>query len=841
LRRKQNLLLSPSTASRSHLHAEAIRCAGQPSSRWVWVGRYLVRKAEAELLLPAHLCLMAATKQQVCSYATSQNLSTRRHCTGDLASQTLAEMEASNVQRKLQRKPKRTPERNSERKPERTTIAAWFAKHWRIRRKRVPVVEQSARVERRGHDYQHMYTSDYARVQFGDHYIAQQNILPSPVIETGEKKMQDQRDRFMADLSFDSMESRLAMISPAQSKTCSWLFTAPEYQKWRDSKYRTRNNGFLWIKGKPGAGKSTMMKHALDYGQSILTPDGSVLSFFFNARGYGLEKSTEGMYRSMLHQLYRRYPERLPKSLPLDSTALKQQGWPVERLQNMLRDALLDFRCTSDLSWYIDALDECDEDDIRDAVQYFDKLAVSATSHKIKLFICFASRHYPQITISKHESINLDLKEEHQNDIAIFVTDHLCKADVVTQDLRREIQRRSAGVFLWVVLVVEIMNKMIDRGATRSKLLPALKKVPDRVGDLLKAIMSEGDIALLPTLQWVLFSIEPLLVNELYTAVMTSVGRLSTAIQDAAETSQEQMRTFILTSSRGLVEFSRSGFATRAQFVHETVREYLLNGGLSTLDPNLTGNVEAISHAKIGQWCQQVVKTSNFHESWSTFDIYSKRHMLFYLQSAYSGKVIDLPFIDAISHRTWLKLRQHASINSGICPGDEVDDSKATTSLYILILSRCTELVEAILQRQLACPPQASEKSPTPSSRSLKASRIPTVDVNAICSNSRYGTALLAAIYMHRKGATSDRVIELLFSCGANPNLAAKSGYPPSHIAFLLLGTPEKNASDRLNRLLLQHGAVDHHKTTAKSVEPGNLNSFVAFGVLVWLIVLFLS
>ncbi|KAH7123077.1 hypothetical protein EDB81DRAFT_731796 [Dactylonectria macrodidyma] len=58
------------------------------------------------------------------------------------------------------------------------------------------------------------------------------------------------------------------------------------------------NHGFLWIRGKLGAGKSTIMsfayKEATKHNQSI------VISFFFNARGGSLERSTTGMYRSLL-------------------------------------------------------------------------------------------------------------------------------------------------------------------------------------------------------------------------------------------------------------------------------------------------------------------------------------------------------------------------------------------------------------------------------------------------------------------------------------------------------------------------------------------------------------
>jgi ankyrin repeat protein len=659
----------------------------------------------------------------------------------------------------------------------------------------------TSRPEPRGHDYRYVNTEGHARVQLGDTYIEQQNIFQNRVDEKIEKKKQNQRDVFMANLSFEFMESRLTAISVAQPETCSWLFATPEYHRWRDSAHRESNHGFLWIKGKPGAGKSTIMKHALRYAQTSLTSNSSMLSFFFNARGYGLEKSTEGMYRSMLHQLYSRYPKRLPEPLPLDSAVFKQQGWPVPTLQNMLRDALLDFQCEHDLCWYIDALDECEEDEIRLAVRYFETLAVLATTHKIKLFICFASRHYPHITISKHETINLDAQEEHRTDIAIYITNQLCGARELTHNLGKEILRRSSGVFLWAVLVVLMMNKMMDHGATRSQLLAELAQVPDGISGLLENILRDREPPLLPTLQWMLFSVEVLGVDQLYLAVKTSLGHLSTAVQDAAETSQEQKCAFILSSSKGLVEMKDDNL--RAQFIHESVRGYLLSGGLAVLDPSLSGNVEAIGHARLGQWCHNYIEDSVYTRSRfeRSFGDYAVDQMLYHMEAACSGKGLDLQSIDAISQRTWLVLQKNVSSSLGI---HFSGDNGAASFLYIVILYQYTALTEAILQRQLTCSTGASNQNSRTNPRSPNVPWMPSIDVNAICDSSHRGTALLTAIW--NSGLTRNtRTIELLLRCGADPNLAVVLGYTPLREA--ISRSPMIKNEDSLVRLLLQHGA----------------------------------
>jgi ABC-type ATPase involved in cell division len=63
----------------------------------------------------------------------------------------------------------------------------------------------------------------------------------------------------------------------------------------------------LWIKGKPGAGKSTLMKHILFYCQGNLK-DRTIAAHFFNARGNKLEKTLIGMLRSLMYQLLEKDP-----------------------------------------------------------------------------------------------------------------------------------------------------------------------------------------------------------------------------------------------------------------------------------------------------------------------------------------------------------------------------------------------------------------------------------------------------------------------------------------------------------------------------------------------------
>lgn len=180
----------------------------------------------------------------------------------------------------------------------------------------------------------------------------------------------DQRRRYLDSLDFNQLDARHATIKIAHSRTCRWLLKTPQYQDWLDITKIPDHHGFLWIKGKPATGKSTIMKFT--YGNAkkyIATADTIIISFFFNARGDDIEKSTIGMYRSLLFQLLEGIPDlqqvfelvrlRSPNS---DGVYL----WDIETVKDLFTRAI-QFLGRRTLLCFIDALDECDDDQVLDS------------------------------------------------------------------------------------------------------------------------------------------------------------------------------------------------------------------------------------------------------------------------------------------------------------------------------------------------------------------------------------------------------------------------------------------------------------------------------------------
>lgn len=131
------------------------------------------------------------------------------------------------------------------------------------------------------------------------------------------------------------------------------------------------------------------------------------------------------MYRSLLRQALSKLPH-----LYIDQIHVKQQNWPVEMLDAMLQASVLALNQEDRLVFYIDALDECNQDEIRDVVGRFEDLVDLVVSRGLRCSICFSSRHYPHITMHRFEKLKLDDQYHHVEDISKYVHSHVSRLSI---------------------------------------------------------------------------------------------------------------------------------------------------------------------------------------------------------------------------------------------------------------------------------------------------------------------------------------------------------------------------------------------------------------------------
>lgn len=104
------------------------------------------------------------------------------------------------------------------------------------------------------------------------------------------------------------MQRSLKCPSHAFPGTCQWLQDCEAFKKWIGSSAQSCGQ-LLWIKGKPGSGKSTLVRY-IDTNILRNMPESLVVSFYFGDKVDGtrdgapdLCASASGLYRAVCHQL----------------------------------------------------------------------------------------------------------------------------------------------------------------------------------------------------------------------------------------------------------------------------------------------------------------------------------------------------------------------------------------------------------------------------------------------------------------------------------------------------------------------------------------------------------
>ena len=351
------------------------------------------------------------------------------------------------------------------------------------------------------------------------------------IVQRHDKVEEERYEIFMEALKFKDMDLRRAAIGAAYAETCQWIFKNQDYNEWRKIPPGDQQCALLWIRGKPGSGKSTLMKCIMEHLQK--ERHDHVVTFFFNARGRELlGRSAAGCYRSLLYQLLKLDLNGGVFEVP--DLPSKGTDWPVEIIQDSLRQALLRLETRQAITIMVDALDECEAPEIRDMVNFLIDLSEESRRKATNLRVCFASRHFPNITARSCTTIVLEGQEAHHDGIKEYIQDNLHVHDASKKTtLGRTIMKKSAGVFMWVVLVLKSLNEQSDRGATINE--ESLSVLPSSLHDLYQKIVSDAisDPFFLPIMLWTLVGyVRSLSLDQFCYAVSHSTGETTSPFRD---------------------------------------------------------------------------------------------------------------------------------------------------------------------------------------------------------------------------------------------------------------------------------------------------------------------
>ncbi|KAK8251181.1 hypothetical protein HDK77DRAFT_440374 [Phyllosticta capitalensis] len=294
-------------------------------------------------------------------------------------------------------------------------------------------------------------------------------------------------------LRYVDYSNRYHDITEAHQRTFQWIFDNPEHQF---THWLEQQSGIYWITGKPGSGKSTLIKFIEEHDETreklrtwANQQDLIVAQHYFWISGSKMQRSLEGFLRSIVFQILRKYPYLIPKTFPQHWTDREERELGEFSLRT-LKDGLSRIAHDGDrpkMCLFIDGLDEF-EGDQNEILQILKELDASPS---VKL--CSSSRSWEKFEHAFREKPRCLVHELTEEDIRKYARENIEKSPelmALIEDKRNfeeivdEITFKAEGVFLWVFLVVRMLLDGPEEGASFGDLQKKLDSYPTELDDL---------------------------------------------------------------------------------------------------------------------------------------------------------------------------------------------------------------------------------------------------------------------------------------------------------------------------------------------------------------------
>ncbi|KUJ12525.1 uncharacterized protein LY89DRAFT_593058, partial [Mollisia scopiformis] len=344
------------------------------------------------------------------------------------------------------------------------------------------------------------------------------------VEDTEEEELRLSVDKkILEHLIYPAMTYRYEDVLQPHPKTFDWIYASKTTKDlpWSDfTKWLRSEGGVYWINGKAGSGKSTLMKHIFDdprtktflqqwgQSQSRLQPQVpiAVATFFFWNSGTEIQKSHQGLLRSLLFQILGKHRGLIPICLPnrwakqysgsLDlGEEIAADPWTLPQLTDAFRRLVCQKEIPMRLCFFIDGLDEFGGNTME--LCYFLRELSRLNPNNAKF--CVSSRPWVEFQNSFEGCATLRLQDMTFDDIKIYVDEKFhrdpgfLKLEVNGPEdaaaIIEEIVEKAEGVFLWVQVVVRLLLTGVANRDSMAQLWQRLRSFPRDLYPLYTAML----------------------------------------------------------------------------------------------------------------------------------------------------------------------------------------------------------------------------------------------------------------------------------------------------------------------------------------------------------------